>query len=120
MTTIYQDIQDYLRSNGRSTTGEMSDALGFSTRQVRQACKDLKDDGKINGSKSKVIPAYIINGEYVVITESRNQLLQLVKDHAPSHHSRAKGMSTEQLQKLIRNQVADQVVGGPKIWEFWK
>lgn len=119
MATIHAEVQEYLRDNGRSTTSQMSDDLGYTTKQVRQACKNLESDGVINGDKSKRIPAYIINGDYVVITGSRSQLLELVKMYAPSAHSRAKKMSTKQLQKFLRNQVADDVVGGPKIWEFW-
>jgi len=119
MATIYKEVKDFLDDNGRSTTGDMSSELGYSTRQVRKACKDLLDDDEIEGSKSKRIPAYIINGEYVVVTESRSQLLEIVKKHRSSAHSRAKAMSTDELQSFVRGDIADDVVGGPEIWEFW-
>jgi len=119
MATIYQEIYQHLSDNGRSTTGNMADELGYETRQVRQACKEMADDGKINGSKSKRIPAYIIDGEYTVITGSKSQLLAIIKEHRSSAHSRMKSKSVKQLQRFIRNNIADDVVGGPKIFEFW-
>lgn len=120
MTTIHDEIQDYLDSNGRSTTGEMSGTLGYETRQIRQACKDLREDGDIKGSKSKRIPAYIIDGDYHVVTDSRSQLLELVRRYSSGSLTRAKGMSDKELQRFVRQNVADRVVGGPEIWEFWR
>lgn len=117
---VKRDIVDYLSSNGRATTTELSNQLGYSTGHVRSGAKQLLKDGKINGEKAKRIPAYIINGEFVVVTGDRDQLLEIVKTHAPSSYSRARSMTTRQLQEFIRDQIADQVVGGPWIWEFWK
>lgn len=119
MTTIHQDIQVYLANNGRSTTGQMANALGYETRQVREASKELEADSQIQGSKSKRIPAYIINGDYVVVTERREQLLKLVKKYARQDLSKAQNMSDDALQNFVRKRIADRVVGGPKIYEFW-
>jgi chemotaxis regulatin CheY-phosphate phosphatase CheZ len=120
MATIHKEVKAFLDDNGRSTTGEMSNELGYTTRQVRKACKDLLADDEIEGSKSKRIPAYIIDDDYVVVTESREQLLELVKQYQPGALSRAKTMSTNELQNFVRSTIADDVVGGPEIWEFWR
>lgn len=119
MAAIHNDIIGYLADNGRSTTGEMANALSYETREIRQASKELVSDGRAKGSKSKRIPAYIINGDYVVVTEKRQQLLDIVKKYDPKSHSKAKGMSNKALQRFVRNHVADRVVGGPEIYEFW-
>jgi len=119
MATIHQDIRAYLANKGRSTTGQMANALGYDTSDIREASKELANEGQISGSKSKRIPAYIIDGDYNVITDRRHQLLELVKKYAPNSYAKAQNMSDEALQRFVRNQVADRVVGGPEIWEFW-
>lgn len=118
MATITDDILTHLSNNGRSTTGEMARELGYKTREIRSECKDLQSQGRINGEKSKTIPAYIIDDTYVV-APSRSDRLEVVKTYAPSSHSRAKNMSDKELKRFIRNQIADRMVGGTKIWEFW-
>lgn len=119
MAAIHQRILDYLADNGRSTTGEMANALGYNTREVREASKELVTEGQAKGSKSKRIPAYIIDGDYVVITNRRPQLLELVKQYAPQDLSKAQSMPDEALQRFVRERIADRVVGGPKIYVFW-
>ncbi len=57
---------------------------------------------------------------YEVLDDDRDYLLGLVKQYAASHLSRAKSKSTSDLQDFIRDQIADDVVGGPFRWEFWK
>ena len=112
---IYADLQQ----NGRSTTTSIAARIDYSTGWILKNAKEMKADGRIEGEKAKRIPAYIINDDYVVITSSREQLLSIVKQHAPSALSRAQQMNTKELQDFIRDHIADQVVGGPFIWEFW-
>lgn len=114
-----EEIIEFLAGNGRETTTGIANELGYTTGTVRRHAKDLKNDGKIQGEKAKRIPAYIIDGDFVVITGDRGQLLLLVEKYRPSQHERAKKMSTQDLQEFLREQVADDVVGGPKVWEFW-
>lgn len=116
---VEREIINYLSTHGRATTTDIANATGYSTGYIRQKAKELLKDGTINGTKAKRIPAYIINGRFVVMTGDRDQLLEIVKDHAPGRYSTAASMSTRELQRFIRNHIADQVVGGPWIWEFW-
>lgn len=118
MAMIQTDVRHYLDENGRSTTGTMAGDLGYNSRKIRTACKEMMEDGQIQGSKSKRIPAYIINGEYVVLPSDREILLEVIERHA-SVPSSADSMSVKQLRDYIKRHVADRVVGGPKIWEFW-
>jgi len=116
-----EEVHDFLRSHGeRATTSEIADATGYHTQTARKRAKELLSEGRIQGSKSKRIPAVIIDDDYVVLTDDRGHLLDIVRDYGTSSlHSRAKSMSTEQIQRLIRRRLADDVVGGPKVWEFW-
>lgn len=115
-----EDVLDFLRSHdARATTSEIADATGYHTQTARKRAKELREEDKIRGSKNKRIPAVIINGDYVVLTDDRDHLLKIVEEYAPSRLSRAKSMTTKQIQRLIRQHVADEIVGGPQVWEFW-
>ena len=116
---IKTDIANYLSANGRSTTGAMANSLGYSTGQVRKACKEMMANGRINGDKSKRIPAYIINGDYVVLPSVRSVLLEVIKKYGSLPPS-ASSMSVKQFRNYIKQHIADRVVGGPEIWEFWQ
>ena len=119
MSSTKKEIKTYLADNGRETTTSIANELGYSTNTVRRHAEEMMADGEIEGIKAERIPAYIINGDFVVITGNRDQLLELVRKYRSGSYERAKEMSTEELQDFLRDVVADNVVGGPKIWEFW-
>lgn len=118
MAIIHEEIRSYLVSNGPSTTATMANSLGYDTDKVRKACKEMMSEGQIQGSKSKRIPAYIINDEYVVLPSDRQALLDVIQRHG-SVPPNADSMSVKQLRDYIKRRIADRVVGGPEIWEFW-
>jgi len=118
--TVQDDIETFLTKNGQSTVNEIANGIDYSNSYTRENAKEMKAEGRIDGAKTTRIPAVIIHGNYEVLTGDRDYLLSLVKRYAPSHHSRAKSMSTGDLQDFIRDQIADDVVGGPFRWEFWK
>lgn len=117
--SVQTQIVDFLRKNGKSTVNEIADGIGYSNNYTRQNAKELKADGKIQGAKTDRIPAVIINGNYEVLTGDRDYLLSIVKRYAPSKLGKAKGLPVGKLQKLIRDEIADAVVGGPYRWKFW-
>lgn len=118
--TSKEDVLDFVKSAGSPvTTTEIANAIGDSTDNAREWAKELREEGEINGAKNKRIPAVIIKDNYVVLTNDREHLLSIIEDHAPSHLSRARSMSIEDIQQLIRQKIAERVVGGPEIWEFW-
>jgi DNA-binding Lrp family transcriptional regulator len=119
MTTARDDIKSFLTSNGRSTVNDIANGTGYTNGWIRQQAKELQDEGKIEGEQTQMAPAAIINGDYEVVTSSKQQLLAIIKKHKPSMHSRAKGMSVDRLQEYIRGTLADRIVGGPDRWEFW-
>jgi len=117
--TIKNQIENYLASNGQSTVAEIADGIGYSNGYTRQNAKEMMANERINGSKTTRIPAVIIDGNYEVLSGDRDYLLGIVKRYAPSKLSAAKSKSISDLQDFIRNQIADNVVGGPYRWEFW-
>lgn len=118
MATIETDIENYLAANGRSTTSEMAGTLGYDTRKIRKASKKMMSNGRINGDKPRRIPAYIINGEYVVLPDEKSALITVISKHG-TLPSGANSMTVNQLRNYVVQHIADRVVGGPFIWEFW-
>ena len=121
MATLEPILKEYLRENGRSKVSEIADNIDYSTGWIRQKAKELAaDDGEnVVGTKGKQVPAAIIDDNYEVLSGDRDYLLGLVKKYAPHLLPRAKSMNVRELQRLIRNQIADDIVGGPKPWVFW-
>jgi DNA-binding Lrp family transcriptional regulator len=117
--TIEEKIRDDLRANGRSTVNEIASRIDYSNGYVRRNAKEMRSDGEIEGAKATRVPAVIIHGNFEVLSGNRDYLLDIVKRYAPSKHDRAKKMSVENLRELIRDEIAEQVVGGPFRWEFW-
>lgn len=117
--SIKDDIRTHLDAHGRCTANEIAQGIDYSHGYTRENAKEMVSDDDINGAKATRVPAVIINDNYEVLTGNRDYLLELVKRHAPSSHAHAKTLDIEELQKFIREQVADSVVGGPFRWEFW-
>lgn len=116
---IESKIKDYLGKNGRSSVAEVAQGIGYSNGYTLQKLKELKAEGEVHGEKTKQIPALIVSGQFYVLTGDKDYLLSIVKRHAPHQMSRARGMSVTELQKLLAKEIADNVVGGPRPWEFW-
>jgi predicted small metal-binding protein len=81
----------------------------------------MKASGTIHGEKvPRRIPAAIINGEFEVMSNSKDELLNILRKHAPHLVSRAKGMSVSQIQDLIADRLADRTLAFRQdVWEFW-
>lgn len=119
--TVKPDIEAFLSRNGRSTVSEIANGIGYSSGYVRQNAKDLRSNGKIEGKKiPKRIPAAIISGEFEVMSRSKDDLLNILRKHAPHLVSKAKGMSVDEIQSLIADNLADRTLAfEQKVWEFW-
>jgi predicted transcriptional regulator len=119
--TVKKEIQAYLSREGRSSVSEIAEGTGYSPGYVRQNSKQMKSDGVIQGTKvPKRVPAAIINGEMEVLSDSKDQLLSIIKVHAPHLESKAKKMSVDGLQDLIADKIADRTLAfEQEVWEFW-
>jgi len=119
--TVKHDIQNYLTHNGRSTVSEIADGTGYSTGYVRQNSKEMASNGTIQGDKvPKQIPAVIINGEFEVMGGYRDNLLTIVRKHAPHLEKKAKSLSTDDLRSFIEDKLADRTLAFSQgVWEFW-
>lgn len=119
--TVEDEIQAFLSANGRSKVSDIANGVDYSPGYVRQNAKEMVTDGTIQGEKTpRQIPAAIINGEFEVLSNSKDELLNVVRKHAPHLVGRAKGLSANQIQNLIAEDLADRTLAfTQEVWEFW-
>ena len=120
MSTIKEKIKKHLDKHGRSSVAEVAHGIDYSNGYTLKHLKELRQEGEVEGEKTKQIPAVIISGNFYVLTGDKEYLLSIIKRHARHLMGRARGMSVTELQKLLPNEIADRVVGGPRPWEFWR
>lgn len=117
---IKDEIEDFLDSNDRSTVNEIANGIDYSNGYVRRNAKEMHEDGQIDGAKTDRVPAVIINDDYHVLTGNKDYLVSLVEQYGhPGQVKRAKKMDVGDLQKFVRDTLADAIVGGPARWKFW-
>jgi len=120
MRKVKIEIIAHLNSNGRQKVNSIANGIDYSHGYVLQNAKELRSSGKIEGEKGTMIPGYIINGNYVILTSSRKQIVEAVRKNAPAHVGTVSSKPTvKEMQKYVRNNVADAVASGPRPWEFW-
>ena len=126
-----RQVVEYVRSQPEEVSvKDIAEALDLSKSYVRGLACDAREEGLIEGQKSKPVIGYIFNergrartdggeqnGELRVLT-TREALLQAVKDFAPERHGEAVGKDLEELRKFVRNQVADGTVPVSHAWRF--
>jgi len=120
--TAKDAVVQFLNQNSgeRYTVAEIADAVGYSRNHIRSVSKSLTENGTINGEKnqSRRVPAYIINGDYLVIV-SRSALLDIVENYRPDQLSRLQNASIDTIRRFVRNNIADGTAAGDAMWEFW-
>lgn len=116
---VEAQIESHLQSSGRSTIHEIATAIGYSHGYVRQKAKEMRQNGRINGTKGDVIPGYIINGNTVVLTSDKQQIINALRAYAPQAVPPVQSMSISEAHKHIRNNVADATFAASRRWEFW-
>jgi predicted ArsR family transcriptional regulator len=126
-----QQVAEYVQSQpDEVSVKDIAEALNLSKSYVRGLACDAREEGLIEGQKSKPVIGYIFetrghartdggdrNGELRVLT-TREALLQAVKHFAPERHGEAVGKDLEELRKFVRNQVADGTVPVSHAWRF--
>lgn len=108
-------ILDVLREqSGRYLTAEIvAAATGYSEGYVRKrlhALADRDDTNVVKERRYKEIYGVMIGNNFVVITDDREQLLDIVKNYRPSEFGAATAMNNDELRSLIINEIADQEV----------
>lgn len=118
--SIKNKILEYVKTEGRSTTSEIANGIGYSQGYVRKNAKELVRDGDLNGEKvPSSVPVANIDGEAVVIVGTRSKLLNIIERYAPSKLPEAKSMGIDELQSLIKEIADDTYAFSNKQWEFW-
>ena len=126
-----RQVAEYVRSQpDEVSVKDIAEALDLSKSYVRQLAREAREEGLIEGQKSKPVIGYIFerrgrartdggnrNGELRVLT-TREALLQAVKDFAPERYGEAAGKDLDELRKFVRNQVADGTVPVSHAWRF--
>jgi len=126
-----RQVAEFVRSQSEEVSvKDIAEALDLSKSYVRQLAREAREEGLIEGQKSKPVIGYIFeergrartdggerNGELRVLT-TREALLQAVKDFAPERYGEAAGKDLDELRKFVRNQVADGTVPVSHAWRF--
>lgn len=126
-----RQVAEYVRSQSEEVSvKDIAEALDLSKSYVRQLAREAREEGLIEGQKSKPVIGYIFeergraradggerNGELRVLT-TREALLQAVRDFAPDRYSEAVGKDLQELRKFVRNEVADGTVPVAHAWRF--
>lgn len=101
-------------NRGLFLTARIAAALtDYSEGYVRKRLHDLADSDDTDVERerrSKEIYGVIIGNSFVVLTDSKQQLLNIVKNHRGSKFSAAKSMSKEELRDFIIDEIAVQEV----------
>lgn len=112
-------ILGFLNQNGRSTVHEIATGISYSNGHVRRVAKRMAKSGQIEGEKSSSVPAYNIKGDYVVLSDNKDRLLNIVKAYASSHYTNVNGMTMTEIRDYISANIANGVVDSIGRWEFW-
>ncbi|MDS0278217.1 hypothetical protein NDI85_10455 [Halomicroarcula sp. S1AR25-4] len=126
-----RQVAEYVRNQSEEVSvKDIAEALDLSKSYVRELARDAREEGLIEGQKSKPVIGYIFeergrartdggerNGELRVLT-TREALLQAVRDFAPERYGEASGKDLEELRKFVRNQVADGTTPVCHAWRF--
>jgi hypothetical protein len=106
---------DRLRDNpGQYFTAEiLAAATDYSEGYVRERLHVLADSDDTTIEKDrryKEIYGVLIGNNFVVITDDRDQLLDIVKQYRPSEYDAARAMSKQDLRSFIIDEIADREV----------
>lgn len=124
-------VVEFIRNQSESVSvKDIAEALDISKSYARQLAVEAREEGLINGVKSKPVIGYIFSprgrartdggdrdGELRVIT-TRAGLLQAVRDYAPNRLGEAQSKSLKDLRKFVRDNVADGTTVVANAWEF--
>lgn len=121
MVTLKETIRPHLAKHGRSTVSDIANRTGYSPGHVRTTCRSMMNEGTIEGEKvPRRIPAVIVNGKFHVLSGAKDDLLRIIREHAPHRISDAEAMTVQQLRNFIADELADRTLSiNRPVWEFW-
>ena len=102
-------IESYLRSIGHSAKArEIAEDIDYHPSYVGKRCRVMSEADIINRQEGGFIIGHDIPGRDnpTILNSDRSYLLSLVKEHAPNSLSKAQSMSANEIQELIKREVA--------------
>lgn len=126
-----RQVAEYVRSQpDEVSVKDIAEGLDLSKSYIRELAREAREEGLIEGQKSKPVIGYIFaergrartdggerSGELRVLT-TREALLQAVRDFAPERYGEAAGKDLDELRKFVRNQVANGTTPVSHAWRF--
>lgn len=103
-------IESYLKDiEGSAKAWEIADSMDLSKSYVGQRCRRMAEAGRISREEGGYIIGHDIPGRDnpTILNGNRDFLLDIVKDELPDRLSDARKMSAKELQRLIRNEIAE-------------
>lgn len=101
-------------NKGLYLTAQIVEAVtDYSEGYVRDHLHALADSDEtdvVRERREKEIYGILVNGNFVVLTDDKDQLLDIVKNYNPSKFGEAKAMSNDELRSFIIDEVADHEV----------
>lgn len=109
---VKKEVHKTLEENeGLFLTAQIVAAVtNYSEGHVRDTLHELADEDTevIRERRSKEIYGVLIGGNFVVLTDDRDNLLDIVKNYKMSEFGKAKSMSKNELRNFIINELASQ------------
>lgn len=102
------------------TVAEIRADIDYSHGYTREALRDLRSRGEIEGEKTKPVVACNVHGTSVVFTSSREGMLESLEDAPTDIAARARSSTSgvEDLQRFIR-QHGSGTYQIERRWKFW-
>lgn len=124
-STAKDAVEQYLRNNsGWHEVRDLSNATGYDNDYIRRVAKDLASSNsniQKRKNRNKPVIGYEIHGELKVPGGNMKALIGLIKTYGGSTPSNLQNKSISDLQKYIRNHIADSVVPLESKLEFrWR
>lgn len=110
---VKKEVRKVLETNkGLFLTADIVAAVtNYSEGHVRTHLHELADDTDVERERRyKEIYGVVILGNFVVLTDDRDQLLEVVKTYRISEFDKAQSMSKSELRSFIIDELASQEV----------
>lgn len=118
---VKERIYAYLKKcNKPKTVAEISESVNASHGYVRERSKELMEENKINGKKSKKVPGCVKeNGDLIVLSNHRSKLIEMAKRELGLSKSFFDGKASKEIRKLLRKEICEETPIIAYGWVFW-
>lgn len=102
-------IESYLSSIDHSAKArEIAEAIDYHPSYVGSRCRAMSDSGLLNREEGGYIIGHNIPGQDnpTILGSNRSFLLSIVREHKSEELSKAQSMTTKDLQKFIKREIA--------------